>query len=209
MTDIYEITLAFDNDEKIIIQFQEPLSEVNCCTESSVIFIQNGKQLVLSHDLFSYSVNMLNTLLKKALKRELTLHNSITKDIGYLFNQYSAITCGGKLEEPTFLSYIQRDNRSYWPGNDYHLWDKNYITWLYNNFAGAIIFEITPFYPYMYSEPEEELNYISYQEWIKTYQPYFIKEISIQTAQEWLRQVEYILEKMDSNIKRWNNPTES
>lgn len=200
--------LAFDNDEKIIIQSQDPLNKVSCCSESSVIFMQGNKQLVLSCDFFSYNINILNTLLKKALKCELILHNSITKDIGYLFNQYSAITCGEKLKEPTFLTYIQHDNQLYWPGNDYHLWDKNYITWLYNNSAGAIIFEITPFYPYMYSEPEEELNYISYEEWIKTYKPYFIREIPIKTAQEWLKQTEGVLKKIDSNIKRWKNPTE-
>lgn len=209
ITDTHEIIFSFDNDEKVVIQLHMPLNEVDCCTEFSVVFIQKSKQLVLSRDFLHYNINMLDTLLKKVLKQELMLHSTITKDIGYLFNQESAIICGEKLKEPTFVHYIKRNNELYWPGNDYHLWANGYVAWLYNNFEGDIIFEITPFYPYMYSEPEEESNYISYEEWIKTYKPYFIREIPIKTAQEWLKQTESILQIIDSNIKLWKNPAKS
>src|SRR5579872_931021 len=209
MTDLYEIVFAFDNDEKIIMQSQASLDEVNCCTEVSIIFIQANKQLVLSYDSLRHNINMLNILLKKASKHELTLHSGIIKDIGYLFNQYSATICGEKLKEPTFLTYIKHNNELYWPGNDHHLWAKDYTSWLYNDRDGAIVFEITPFYPYMYCEPEEEPNYLPYKEWITTYKPYFMRKISIKVAQEWLKQTENILRKIDSNIKLWNNPIES
>jgi hypothetical protein len=209
MTQIYEIIFDLYNDEKIVIKSQIPLSEINYCTEASIILIQKSKQLLLAQDSFYSNVKRLNTLLKKVLKQELILHSTITKDIGYLFNQYSAIICGEKLKEPTFLTYIKKNNESYWIGNDYHLWAGDYITWLYNNSDGKVItFEVTPFYPYMYCQSEEEPNHLLYEEWIKTYQPCLIREISIQTAQEWLKQTEFILQKIDSNIQLWADAIE-
>ena len=133
------------------------------------------------------------------------MHNSITKDVGFLFNQYSANICGEKLKKPTYLVFTQRNKKNYWSGNDYSLWAKNFVSWIYNKPDGSIIFEITPFYPYMYCEPEEEPNYIPYKEWIKTYKPYFITTISKETAKEWLQRAELIIKTIESNETQWQN----
>lgn len=55
----------------------------------------------------------------------------------------------------------------------------------------------------MYCEPEEEPDYIPYEEWIKTYKPYFITTLSRETAQQWLEQAEYIIKIVDDNQRRW------
>ncbi|HSC25176.1 MAG TPA: hypothetical protein VLB80_03115 [Candidatus Babeliales bacterium] len=194
MLTINEIIFALNNHEKIIIQLKSPLSTSDYCSTTPIILMQNNKQLILTKDFLYHNMNRLITLLKKALKNELLSDHYIMHDIGFLFNQYSANLCGEKLKKPTGLIYKKKNNISYWPGNDYHLWAHNYISWIYNKSDRSIIFEVTPFYPYMYCEPEEESNYIPYNEWIKTYKPYLIREIPRAIAQEWLKQAEYIIQ---------------
>lgn len=203
MTHVSEIVFTLTRNEKIIIPIDIPLTEVNCCTESSIIFIQKNHELVLTNDSLSINIQTMIVLLQKCINQELLLDNTITKDIGYLFNQYSAIICGENLEGPTCVTYIRKNNELYWSGNDYQLWCADYITWLYNCVDGSIIFEVTPFYPYMYCEPEEEPDYIPYKEWIKTYKPYFITTLSREIAEEWLKQAEYIIKNIQDNQKRW------
>jgi len=68
--------------------------------------------------------------------------------------------------------------------NSGYLWEsyssgKSCMTWLYNDKNGTIIFEVTP---------EES---------------HFIKKIATETAQEWLQQTHYIIQKIENNIERW------
>ena len=203
MTHVSEIVFTLTKNEKIIISIDIPLTEVNCCTETSIIFIQKNHELVLTNDSLFNNIKTMIVLLQKCINQALLLDNTITKDIGYLFNQYSAIICGENLERPTFVTYIRKNNELYWVGNDYQLWSADYITWLYNCVDGSIIFEVTPFYPYMYCEPEEEPNYISYEEWIKSYKPYFIATLSRERAEEWLKQAEDIIKVIENNQNRW------
>lgn len=178
MNHTHETILALNDDEKIIIQHQKSLHKIDCHYEDSIVLRYNNSEIILTHDFLYHNLQELAVLLKKALNNELVLHNSITQDIGFLFNQYSAHICGEKLQEPTHLVYVQENGKKYWPGNDYSLWAKNFVSWIYNKPDGSITFEVTPFYPYMYCEPEEEPNYIPYEKWIKTYKPYFKTTLS-------------------------------
>ena len=56
--------------------------------------------------------------------------------------------------------------------------------------------------PYLFSEPEEEPNYTPYEEWIKTYKPYFITTLSKETAREWIEQADKIIRMVEFNEKR-------
>ena len=136
--------------------------------------------------------------LKKALNRELLLHFSITKDLGYLRNQ-------NLCNDIILPTYSFPDGGTRWVGYLYFLWQSNahFDSWIYNAHDGSIIFEVTPFYPYMYCEPEEEPDYIPYEEWIKTYKPYFITTLSRETAEKWLEQAEHIINIIERNQKRW------
>ena len=199
MTKISQIILILGDNELIIIDYQKPLNEITCHDESSIIFKKNNAEIILTHDFLYHNLCELAFLLEKALRNQLTMHKSITQDLGFLFNQYSAYICGEKLKEPTHLILISENNNKYWPGNDYNLWAKNFVSWIYNKPDGSIVFEITPFYPFMYCEPKEEPHYIPYKEWIKTYKPYFITTLSKEKASMLLKQTKDIIKIIEQN----------
>jgi hypothetical protein len=196
----HEIVFSLNNEEKVIISLQEPLESVASCYEEYIFLLYNKTKLLLAEGPIYYNMQQFVTFLKSALNNELLLDESITSDVGYLLNEYHS-------DENGFVIYNFPSGVLSWVGYKYHLWEATsdelrLISWIYNNPEGSIIFEVTPFYPYMYCDPEEEPNYVSYEEWIKTYKPYFIREISIAVAQEWLKQAEFILKTIENNIEK-------
>lgn len=101
-----QFILKINNNEKIIIKHQKSIETINCAYENDIIFRQGTTEIVLSHDFLYHNLEELIVLLKKALANNLSLHSSITKNLGFLFNQYSATICGEKLKEPTYLTYV-------------------------------------------------------------------------------------------------------
>lgn len=199
----YKTPFTINKQEKIIINYEDSLYDYMYCNEALITLEQNNTCIKLAHDSLYNNMISFTRSLKKGLNNDLQLHQSLTHDIGFLFNQYSARICGKKLKEPTFLTYIIKNDKSYWPGNNYGLWEYDFITWIYNDNNGNIIFEVTPFYPYMYCERKKEPSYIPYNKWIKTYKPFFIKTISKETAQEWLNQAECIIKTIKENVRKW------
>jgi len=187
--------------EQITLELESPLDNLDYCCRTNIIWHQQKNIFLLSNDSLYYDMERFSDFLKKALNNELQLHHSITQDIGYLCNEYYQNKHG-------FILHNFAHGGQDWIGYQYHLWEayKNnirLITWLYNNIGGTIIFEITPCYPYLFCEPEDEPNYISYNEWIKTYKPYLIKEIPIDVAQKWLNQTELIVKTIEKNETQW------
>lgn len=205
MKNTQETSFIINNKTKIIVFHQTEDRELDCNFEDSIIFINDDVEITLAYGFVYHHLRELQFLLTQAIHNQLILHKTIFKDLGFLFNEYSAVICGEKQKESTDLMYIQKDDNSYWPGNDYSLWAYDMTSWIYNEPDGSIVFEVTPFYPYMYCEPEEEPDYIPYEEWIKTYKPYFITTISKETALQWLEQAERIIEIVEDNQKRWDN----
>ena len=203
MINTHQTIFKINNQKQIIIQFPYSLDNLNPCSELSILFLHKDKKICLTKDFLYHNISKLSNLLKKALNTELLLHSSITQDIGYLFNQYSAYVCGENIEQSISLAYDEKNHTSYWPGNNYHLWSQDFISWIYNAPDKSIILEITPFYPYMYCEPEEEPDYIPYHEWIKTYKPYLVQTIPREIAQQWLTQAEHIINTIEDNVKKW------
>ena len=198
----YEITFPINNITKIIIPLKDPVEWLGPIYQKHILFLHDKEKIILSKDAIYHDMLDLANLLKKALNQELFLHTYITKEIGYLHNQY--IYDNINIPICTFSS----DNNSDWIGYKYHLWSaRNDLvsidSWIYNAPDESIIFEVTPIYPYMYCEPEEEPDYIPYEEWIKTYKPYFITTLSREIAEQWLEQAEYIIKIVEDNQRRW------
>src|SRR5919106_157054 len=83
-----EIVFNINTKEKIIIQLNEPLAVVHCCYQASIILLHNKKKTILSNVDIQDNMVAFSALLTKALNSALILHDSITKDIGYLYNDY-------------------------------------------------------------------------------------------------------------------------
>ena len=134
-------------------------------------------------------------LLKKSLRGDLLLHHSINFDIGYQSNQ--------TINDSSFTAfkYTDQNNDTYWIGQKYELSSYNYTAWIYNDDQNNIIFEVTPEYPRCIDQ-ENEIEVEDYQNWMKSYKPLLITIISQETAEQWLKQAETILEKINKNMEK-------
>lgn len=197
----YDLKFMLNSGDKIIIKLKEPLTEVHCCYMTDMMLQHSQQKILLSREPIFFNMEKLAELLQKALDNKLFLHDSIRDDIGYLSNEYFQGRNG-------FVINGFSKKSSGWVGDFYYLWEGSkqkirYVTWLYNDNNGEIIFEVTPAYPYLFCDPDKELNYVSYQEWIKNYKPYLKVVMSKQVGQEWLKQANQIIEQIKTNIARW------
>ena len=190
------ILFSITNYEKIIIELPVPLISLHCCSEASIKFVHNKKNILLSSDSVRENMHVFNNLLTKALNAELKLDSSISQDIGYLYNE--------ELQDRPGLSYKKWEGREYWIGYDYKLWSYKYATWLYNDYKGSIILEITPMYDNLHDDTDDLVAQKKYDNWKEYYFPYFIQNIPHEVAQEWLSQSQKILEIIELNIQRGN-----
>lgn len=192
------ISFKLDLEEKISIHIdEEAFNSIGCCSISKVFFHQKNIKYKLFHDLTLFTLEKFSFFLEQALTSKLLLHESITQDIGYLWNQ--------ELQDKPGLTYQYKEGIKKWVGIDNHLWSTRskdtlkLASWLYNDNNKNIIFEITPTYPWYLCEENYARNkfqsYIPYEEWIKNYKPLLIRIIPREIAQQWLNQAQEILKK--------------
>jgi len=194
----HELIFKLNDSEKIIIQATDPVDDLHCCYRAPIVFFENTTEYTILDDTISLAMRDFSRLLQKALHNKLKLHQSITKDLGYLSNEDT--------QEKPGLFYKKVEGYDRWIGMDYFLWglggDNALSAWLYNDEKGSIIFEITPDYPWMFDDSKKNPGYMSYKKWIKTYKPCVVRKISQDVAEKWLEQAEYILKKMNENMAR-------
>jgi len=191
--EITEQTIIFKiaDDQAIIIK--------NLCCEGDhfyrydpiEIFFYNKDicYLLSQHDYLLCQLEEFYGALKKAMQDKLELIDPLC-DLGYLWNQY--------------LHKSNQDNEEIeddveWDVRTYLVWSgKGYDTWLYTKESNVLI-QITPTYKWHYLDPEEHLDFVPYDEWIKNYKSLFTIEIDKKTAQEWLEAIEELLKKIIEN----------
>lgn len=184
-----KIILKLNNLEYFEIKL--PDFELVFSTDDLEIFFHGDNiKLQLSNDWASDAITKLQILLKKALANKLQRNKKYITDLGYLWNEELHKTVDPK-RKPSKKNTI-------WIGLNYHLWATNTIaqdvtdTWLYNNSNGDIILDITPNYKWHFgdldSEPEDDPNFITYDEFIKNYRPYLSRIVPTEIAQQWLQQ---------------------
>jgi len=186
------INFQLNNSEKIVMSCEENLDQINCCTEGSLTLIEKNNEILLSNDTIHESIFVLHGQLQKALNSDLILHRSITSDIGCLYNE--------ELQDKPGLVYEKFDERDHWVGYNFLLWSSNMATWLYNDYVGNIILEITPVFPGNFISFAEDK--ISYGRWLQNYKPYLIRKLPKEVAQQWLYQADHLLKKIEENVER-------
>lgn len=201
----YEIEFRLNKIEKIVFMSENPIASTHCCSEASIIFTENNHQFLLDEKgAIRFNLECLIGVLAPAIENKLKLHGSIQKDIGYLYNDEL------QNKPKPDLIYEERTEIKRWIGEKYSLWYGEFPTWIYNNQAGEIIFEMTPYFPGRPTYPskdelptiEEIENSKWYDEWIKDYEPILIRIIPREVAQQWLDKANGILEQIEENIIR-------
>lgn len=205
----YHINFELDKKEKIIVQLTSPLHDIYCCDRASIVWTNDYTSYVLLDDSVFPIYNMVQVfiiLLNKSLSNKLQLHQSLTTmDIGYLYNE--------DLQNKPGLAYEQWEGEEYplWVGYKYFLWAGNDVqSWIYNNNAGDIVFEITPNFPEKLSTNfsnnrlsiEKQKNHESYKKWIQEYRPLLIRTIPREVAEQWLDKANQTLKTIEKNIGR-------
>lgn len=189
-------TIIFENNNASYLAFFVPCKKSDVYRYDTIevaFYLRSKKYIVYTNDYIVEALVTLNNLLKRAIADKLQLHESINKDIGFLWNE--VLQDKGEM----FPAY-QLGGIEHWVGEKYLLWSVpgKYSTWLYQR-GSEIFLEITPVYPWHFSEPKPTDQYYSYEEFIKNYKPLAVVEISKETAQRWLQQIEALLKIIEQN----------
>lgn len=201
MVELLRLSFDQDSDEFLVMYtMAESLEKTGILTSIKIFYEYENKSTILFWNSFQEMYDLLDQL-KLVLNKELFLHPSIKKNIGFYENQYR------KKEDRKNLIYENNEYGRFWIGVSYSLFSScgkgNPDSWLYNDKDGSIVFEITPAYPWCYSEPEPDETFITYSEWMKTYQPYLKRVISKEVAQKWLvelQELTNIVEKISKTL---------
>lgn len=200
-----EIVFALNETEKIVVELEEPLEEVDCCNRAALAFVSGDVRYFLGIDTVRYKLNGFFRLLSEALDGQLVLHESIKHDVGFVLNEclQSKPACARET--------VGSDGYFPWVVYRYILWGIDEVVLVYNNDDGEIILELAPCFPgeptYSHEpgeelDPEEVANLAWYEEWIKDYTPILIRKIPREVAQQWLEQADHILDVIEANVRR-------
>jgi len=176
---------------KIINENNVDFSQLDyCCDEVIGFFVnQENQQICIGEKLAGNFFEKFINRIKSAIHNQLPLHESITQNLGFMWNE----DCQNDTKSPSERS-IEISNR-YEIILNYNIWftyiSKNpmFSTWLYNDKNGNIIFEVTKDYPWSFfpDEPENH-DFVTYEEFMKDYQSTIQRVIPREIAIEWLDQ---------------------
>lgn len=199
---MYEIAFPINNIDKIVVRFQEPLSYVGFMYAVPIIFSQQDVSIIIAQHSTYFNIKDFRDALNNVLHKKLIVHESITKDIGFLSNQYFKDKTGFLIEN--FAN--NGEKLELWVGYRYHLWEayankKRYVTWMYNDRSGNIILKITP--SFSHYNTKERQNFIPFKKWLLRYKPYYTAIIPKAIAQEWYERADMIVKTIDNNVAQW------
>jgi len=174
------ISIQIPDMPKKFNYYYEPTTEIHQFDEATTFFIKKNKKLELAKDVLQEAILPFNFLLKKALIRELYLPTEIKP---------------GEVGKELNKSY---NERPYAEVSSFLLWEtvKHVSTLLYN-FNDLIYLEIAPTYKWSYLELKKNEKYITFDEFLKTYKPYYVEIIPHDVAFVWQKQCEDIIKKTE------------
>ncbi len=76
--------------------------------------------------------------------------------------------------------------------NDHKQIRPYYNSWLFNDPEGNIVFEITPFYPYVYETKKSHPDFITYKQFMKDYKLAVKTFIPKENLKQWIEQAKEI-----------------
>lgn len=150
-------------------------------------YIHNNKSIILIHDSAQYVIETFCNSLEMILKNELMLDPSLVPGkVGYFFSKEKADNCDEIKNAKNIFS-------QYW------VWSSldNVQTWLYNA-NDKIYLEISPTYPWLFSDPEEAENYISFDEYMSSYNPIALVELEKSLVLSWINECHRLLQKIET-----------
>ena len=173
-----KITLVIPDPSLKVNYYNQPTEKLNKFDEITINLITKKGHLELFKDILTEAILPLYVTLKNVLQN--------SKDE----NQIEAKNAG------LILNYILKEYKDNFLSSSW-VWtsSSNIVTLIYKN-NNQIYLEIIPLYPWLYSKPNSNENYISFKDFITKYKPYLTMTIPKSTAQNWLFQCEEILKEI-------------
>ncbi len=187
ITESRNVQIVIDGQNKINT-YGYNSHELHIFDEVEVRYMNKGTPIVLAKDIIQHVVTSFCVALEKAMKKELTLDDSLyVGDLSCLFSKkiYTSTNESEKKDDifPQYWVWSSPDNTQ---------------TWLYN-VDNKIYLEISKTYPWLFSEPEENEHYISFDKYINNYQSIACIQLQETRIRSWIDQCQDILQKMKMN----------
>lgn len=192
ISEFQEISILINDDNKINI-YGYKSNGLHVFDEVKVHYIKNGKAADLISDNVQYIVDSFSNSLEMAHNNELSLDQSlIVGKVGYFFSEKKYIDTREYNESEKKKDIFSQ----YW------IWSSsnNIQTWIYN-VNHKIYLEISMTYPWLFSDPQEDELYISFDEYKNNYKPILIIELQKFLVKKWLQQCQDLLQKMEQPEK--------
>lgn len=196
--------------ESIEIKTEKNISfdklDLYCDEVLAYLINEKNERFCIGEKTTSVFFDMLITRLDQAINNKLSLDKSLIQDLGVMYNEY----CHQLPHiDSTFLMVptISRET-TYWIGLNYKVWSTYnttspaFSTWLYNDDQNNIMLEITEDYPWTFL-PDDETNphFISYENFMQSYKPFYTRIIPKEVAEQWLKQCKSLLQTIHDNTK--------
>jgi len=186
-----EFNFVLDNKTKILISipdlqlkfnyYYEPTEKLHKFDEAKVCFVSKQNEILLCQDILDHIIQTMHVRLKKASTNNLLLPERLKA--GYV---------GAELNK--MLNGISDLNL-----NPFWMWSAlGEVQTLLYNYDNKIYLEIVPTFPDSFDDNSDKPLSELFKEFMKTYKPYFVTEIPIETAQQWLEQSEQIIQMINN-----------
>jgi len=179
------IRIVIDEQNKTNI-YGYKVERLHVFDEVEVEYVCDNQVIVLARDTVQHIVTVFFHILKKSLENKLQLDTSLAiEKVGYFFSQKMYLSVNESEEKDDIFS-------KYW------VWSSpdNIQTWLYN-VDGKIYLEISQTYPWLFSDPDEDESYVSFDDYMKNYKPIAIVELQEMLVQIWINQCHAILQSIE------------
>ena len=193
------VIFKLDNQHSLHVLLFSLLSSIYRYDNTEIFFKCGNERLRLySDDFIFYAMAGLYDCLKNALDQSFCLHKSINHDIGYLCNEFLS------RQNPGDYGYFVMEGKGTgkkWVGQRFLVWScakTNIETWLYSK-GEKIFLHITPVYKWHFSSSKPDDKFVTYKEFIKKYEPYFVLEIKRDVAFVWLKKVENVIRAIEES----------
>lgn len=183
ITESDELQIIIDNKNKVNI-YGYTTEELHIFDEVEVRYIHKNSTILLAKDSAQHIVSSFFIALKESLNNNIPLDPSIDiGKVGYFFSEKAYRYDEAKEKNDIFSRY--------W------VWSSstNIQTWIYNK-DNKIYLEISKTYPWLFSDPSEDEQHISFDEYANNYKPIELVVLESALVQEWIKECHALLQKM-------------
>jgi hypothetical protein len=185
LDDHYKINILIPHFIDKVNYFYKPTQKLHRFDEVTIVLDALGKNTILAKDTVDLLVECLKIKLEKVLENKIPLlpKNIKCGELGRHFNEheYKAWSINDLNLSESF------DYSLFW------LWSMREVqTWIYT-YQDLTYIEISSSYPMIYSSSAESDDY-DFKQYMYSYKPFLLYEVTALKAQEWLAQCKKILQ---------------